>query len=68
MTNTKNMTISEFSLACCAGIKKPYFNGVPVEVLRKEYIPGENGIGRVYFRTAKNPHCQYAKTNEFEIK
>lgn len=70
MTNGKNseMTISEFSAACCAGVKNPYFNGEAVDVLHISYVPDNNGIGVVYFRTDKNPHCQNAKTNEFEIK
>ena len=61
------MTISEFAMARCAGIKKPYFNGRAVEVQRVEYIPGENGIGMVYFMFEDRRSCQYARTNEFEV-
>jgi len=67
MENSKR-TISQFRLECCAGIKKPYFNGQIVDVQHISYLEGENGIGLVFFKLSATSNCQRAKTNEFKIK
>ena len=65
---TSTMTISEFRMACTAGTRKPYFNGIVADVMHIMYIDNNNGIGRVFFRLRESMNCQYAMTNEFEIR